>query len=47
MNKLMVIKVLSLIAAFASGAVSIVGGDLVTGLGVIAASLTSANLIPK
>lgn len=44
MNKPNWIKLLGMIAAIASGVAVIVGGDLITGVGVIASAFSSATL---
>lgn len=45
MSKSQIVKILGLIGALCTGAVMITSGDLVGGFGVIAASLSSANVM--
>jgi len=43
MNKTQYIKILGLIAALATGAVSMIAGDWTTGVGIFAAALSSST----
>jgi len=47
MNRIQYAKILGLIASLATGAVSIIGGDIVTGIGIFAAALSSSTAFKK
>lgn len=47
MNRIKWIKVLGLVGALATGTAAVIAGDVVTGVGIVSAALSSSTLLQK